>query len=177
MGNPFIPDYSQATSDINQASQRFSPYYKAGVGALKGSMVADTAMMLHPTGLENRIMRGYNMSPYAQYQTNVLNTSMSNQAAAAGELGTPNEQIALAQQEQGIVSKDQQDYLHDAMQPYHWGLQGMQHISDMGMGAAGAMARQDDLESQLAKEHADASSGFAGSVLTMAMQAAAAAAA
>ena len=170
MENPFLPDYSDAQNTISSASDRFSPYYNAGTRALKGTQIADANMMLHPAALENRIMRGYTMSPHAQYQTDTLNNEMNNQAAAAGDLGTPDAQVALANQTQGIVSADQNQYLQDAMTQYKMGFNNLSHISDQGMGAAQAMARQDDINARLEAERANADSSMWSSALGAGIQ-------
>lgn len=165
MANPFLPDYSDASSDIQKAQSYFAPYYQAGTRALHGYGAASAAMMLHPTGLENRIMRGYTMSPWAQYQTNVLSQTGANQAAMAGDLGTPDEQRAMEQQTQGIVSKDQQQYLHYGMQPYEEGYQGLADISHMGLSSAGQLARQEDIQEQLDRARAEDVPQLFGSVV------------
>lgn len=165
MFNPFLPDYSGAQSNIQQAQHFFQPFYQSGVQAQQGSNRADAMLMGHPTGLEDQIMSGYRMSPYAQYQTNMLNRQMGNQAALAGDLGTPDEQLALGQQTQGIVSRDQQQYLQNAMQPYHWGLSGLQQTAGRGMGAAGGMAAQQDMLARLSQQRAEDTSGLWGSLL------------
>ena len=171
MANPFIPDYSEASSDIDKAQSYLQPYYAAGTHALKGSMAASAALMLHPTGLENRIMRGYTMSPHAQYQTNVLSQTGASQAAMAGDLGTPDEQRAMEQQTQGIVSRDQQQYLQNAMQPYEMGFHELGDISHMGLTAAGGLTQQEDIQERLDKEKAEAMPQIFGALAGGAIQA------
>ena len=89
----------------------------------------------------------------------------NNQAALAGNLGTPDQQQALMNQEQGIVSKDQQDYLRNAMMPYQWGLQGEQYLTGLGAKSAAGMAAQKDLEAIMAMKQAGMGLGALGGLI------------
>ena len=74
-----------------------------------------------PVGFENQIMSQYQSSPWATYQTQQVTDAANKAAAAGGFLGTPQEQEALANKVQGIVSQDQQKFYQDAVQPYEYG--------------------------------------------------------
>jgi len=162
MRNPFMPVAQQqppqqaAQPQINKPTDYFNPYYQAGNKALQQYQDVTNRMLQHPEELENTIMQGYQMSPYAKYQTQQTTEAANRAAAAAGELGTPNEQAALARQIQGITSADEQQYLQNAMQPYMSAYQGLGGITQMGYGSAGQMAnidqRQRELDEQLAEQ-------------------------
>lgn len=156
---------SQAYGDIGQAQQYMQPFYEAGTQELPQYMSTLTSLTAHPTQLEDQIMGSYTESPYAQYQTNLLSKEMGEQAAAGGQLGTPNEQVDLANQEQGIVSKDQQQYYEDAMKPFQMGLQGEQYVTGLGMQAGESEARQEDIAAQMEAEEAKQKEGLLGGIV------------
>ena len=164
--NPFqiFGGMGEPSKYYDKASQYLEPYYQEGTKMLPQYASTLTNLTAHPTQLENQIMGSYTMSPSAQYQTHLLNQSMANQAAAGGQLGTPNEQIALANQTQGIVSKDQQQYYNNAMKPYQMGLQGQQYITGMGMKAGEGMGAQQDLAAGLAAKERMSEMGMIGSI-------------
>lgn len=171
MGEP--SKYYQQAMDLQKGGSKFfMPEYAAGTAELPQYMHTLNQLTRHPTQLENQIMGSYTESPTAQYQTQLLTNQMANQAAAGGQLGTPNEQQALATQTQGIVSKDQQRYYQDAMDPYHMGLSGEQSLVGMGSQGATSLARQknlqatqEDMQAALAaKEEAAKASGLGAMV-------------
>jgi len=155
---------SNPQDDYEDAIKYMQPFYDTGVDAMGNYQNAINRMIRHPAGLENRVMATYHMSPYAQYQSNTLNQMAGNQAAQAGNLGTPDQQQALMTQEQGIVSKDQQDYLRNAMMPYHWGLQGDQFLTQGGEQAGKAMGMQKDLEAMMSAKQSAMGLGVLGSL-------------
>lgn len=142
-------------SDLQQIPQYYKqylgPYANAGMGYEKflGPMLQN--LMGHPTALEDSIMSHYQESPYAKFQTGQITDQMNRAAAAGGDLGSPNEQAALAGRVQGIVSGDQQNYLHNAMQPYMQGMQGLLGLTNLGEQAGGGIANMyGDLYSNMA---------------------------
>lgn len=173
--NPFeiFGGMGQPSQYYKQAEGELQPFYQAGTKMLPQYTKTLTNLTTHPTQLENQIMGSYTMSPHAQYQTQLLNQTMANQAAAGGQLGTPNEQIALAGQTQGIVSKDQQQYYTDAMQPFQMGLNGEQYVSGMGEKAGAEVMGQQDLEAGLAAKEREAEMSMIGSLAGAGAEAAA----
>ena len=167
--NPFdiFGTSGDPSSSYAQASGYLKPFYQAGTNILPQYSQTLQNLVQHPTQLPDQIMGQYTESPWAQYQTQTLNKQMANQAAAGGQLGTPNEQIALGKQTQGIVSKDQQQYYNDAMRPFQMGLSGEQYLTGTGMKAGEGMAAQSDMQAALqAKEKAAQASMF-GSMVGM----------
>lgn len=164
--NPFeiFGGMGQPSQYLDKAGQYFKPYYAAGTAELPGYMHTLNQLTRHPTGFEDQVMGQYQMSPHAQYQTQLLNQTMANQAAAGGQVGTPNEQIALANQTQGIVSKDQQQYYNNALAPFQMGLSGEQYLTGMGMKAGAGMAGQKDLAATLSAKEREAEMGMFGSI-------------
>ena len=159
-----------AYSDIAQGQQYMQPFYQAGTQMLPQYMQTLQGLTQHPTQLENQIMGSYTMSPYAQYQTNLLSKEMGEQAGAAGQLGTPNEQLDLANQEQGIVSRDQQQYYQDAMRPFQMGLSGEQYITGLGMKAGTEDVAQSYLAAKMEAEEAAQKEGLLGGLIGGATQ-------
>jgi len=153
---------SDPQSDYESAIGYMQPFYNTGINAMGNYYDSVNKLMKHPAGLENKIMLSYHMSPYAQYQTNTLSKQMGNQAALSGNLGTPDEQTDLASQEQGIVSKDENQYIQNAMKPYEWGLQGDQYLTGLGAKSGMAMGSQKDLEAMLAEKQSAGEMGLLG---------------
>lgn len=131
--------YTGMMNEYGKMQGYISPYTDAGKQGLSGlqSLLSGplASLISDPTGLEDKIMGSYQQSPYAKEQTSQLQDAMNNQAAASGNLGTPQAQRALAQGLQGIVSADQQNYLRNAMQPFEMGLQQQQQGYGQQIGA------------------------------------------
>lgn len=138
------PNYQDAINSITRGEHFLLPQFAAGTAVLPQYTSTLMKLTKHPTQLEDSIMSSYTESPYAKYQEQNLDQQEANQAAASGQLGTPDEQIDLAKQDQGIVSKDQQQYYDDAMRPFQMGLSGEQYLTGMGARAGEGIAQQQD---------------------------------
>jgi hypothetical protein len=116
-----------------------TPYTDAGKQGLSGLQALLSGqlsnMTSNPTGLEDSIMSKYQSSPYATEQMRALTQAQNNAAAAGGTLGTPQMQQELAERLQGVIGKDQQQYLQNAIQPYEYGLGQMQQGYGQQIGA------------------------------------------
>lgn len=119
----------------------YTPYRKMGMGAGALSFPQYARMTVNPEGYYENIMQGYTESPGAQYQQEQLEKSMSGNAAAGGYTGTPYDQQQQAEMIQGIISKDQQQYLRDVLGIQGTGLQGEQHFFDVGYSASDTLAK------------------------------------
>jgi len=158
---------------FQKASAYYQPFYDTGTSAMQNYYGALQGLMQDPTALENQIMGSYSMSPWAQQQTNTLTQNLNRSAAMGGNLGTPNEQLSMANQLQGVVSKDQQQYLQNAMTPYMAGLSGEQYLTGMGLKSAHGLAgiqmtqQRQQMMKQMAEEKAQA--GMFGDIAGMGM--------
>ncbi len=90
---------------------------------------------LGPVGFENSIMSQYQESPYAQHQVQQATDAANRAAAAGGYLGTPQEQQRLAGDVQNIVSRDQNQFYQNAVQPYEYGTQAAGQLAGQGLTA------------------------------------------
>lgn len=88
-----------------------------------------------PVGFENSVMSQYQESPYAKYQVNQATDAANRAAAAGGYLGTPQEQQGLASNIQNIVSKDQNQFYQNAVQPYEFGTTAAGQLAGQGLTA------------------------------------------
>jgi len=129
-------NYGDASNYLDQGTQYLKPWYDTGQDALHNYYQTVLGLTQHPGQLTDQIYGQYQASPYSQYQLQQTQAQMNATAAAGGYLGTPNEQVAMGQQAQGIVSRDQQQYYQNVMQPYTMGLQGLGTIAGMGEKAA-----------------------------------------
>lgn len=143
LGNAF--NFDDAKGDLEKIpgfyKKYLSPFFNQGINSMGIYSKALAGMIGDPTGLEDNIMSHYSESPYAQYQTKNVTDQLNRAAAIGGEVGTPNEQADMAGRVQGVVSKDQQDYLHNAMQPYETALSGEGHLTDLGYNAGNNIAK------------------------------------
>lgn len=142
-------------SDLQQIPQYYkqylAPYANAGMGYEKFLGPLLEGLMRNPTALQDQIMSHYQESPYAKYQTGEVTNQMNRSAALGGNLGSPNEQADMAGRVQGVVSGDQQNYLHNAMQPYLAGMQSLMGLTNLGENAGGQIANMyGDLYSNMA---------------------------
>ena len=127
----------------------FQKYVNTGSSALNTFHETLNKLLNHPTSLEDEIMSNYRISPYAQNQLNQITEHMNRQAAATGEFGTPNEEMALARNLQQLIGADEQNYLKFAMAPYQEALSGLGSESSMGLNAAGELERQNEFNRQM----------------------------
>jgi hypothetical protein len=128
----------------------YTPYRQMGMGAAALSFPQYGRMSVDPEGYYADIMGGYTESPGAQYQQQQLQKSMSGTSAAGGYTGTPYDQQQQAEQIQGIISRDQQQYLNNILGIQKTGLGGEQHFFDVGYSASDTLAQM--LASNLAQE-------------------------
>ena len=89
-----------------------------------------------PTGFINRLMEGYKPSEGYQFSKNELTNEMSNTAAAGGVAGTPLDQMNQAKGVQGLLSKDQQQYLENILGAFNTGLKGEADTATRGFDAS-----------------------------------------
>ena len=80
-------------------------------------------------------MSQYQESPYAQHQVQQATDAANRAAAAGGYLGTPQEQQRLAGDVQNIVSRDQNQFYQNAVQPYEYGTQAAGQLAGQGLNA------------------------------------------
>ena len=88
-----------------------------------------------PVNFENSIMSQYRESPYAQHQVQQATDAANRAAAAGGYLGTPQEQQRLAGDVQNIVSRDQNQFYQNAVQPYEYGTTAAGQLAGQGLTA------------------------------------------
>lgn len=130
------PDYTSAFDSMGNAIKVQAPIYGAGMYALSKYLPQSISLATNPAGYEQNIESGYTASPYAEYQENKLSQYSNASAAQAGDLGSPNQQYDLAKEEQGLVSKDQQQYYDNVTGLLKEGMGGEETVAGMGQGAA-----------------------------------------
>ena len=118
----------------------YDPYVSAGRGASDRLGGEYESLLNDPTALLNKLMEGYEPSKGYQFQKDLLTKELSNTAAAGGIAGTPLDQMNQGQAIQGILSKDMQQFLANALGLYGTGLQGEEGIAGRGFQASGSLA-------------------------------------
>lgn len=117
----------------------YDPYIDQGHESGKNVHGQYENLMNDPQGFIDALMKNYKTSEGYNYAKDELGRSMSNTAAAGGIAGTPFDQKNQATQIQGLLSKDQQQYLENALGVYGRGLKGEEGESERGYNASGKM--------------------------------------
>ena len=131
---------SNPFDDTGRIIKRFEPnimpFVRNGIaGSNDFRQAIENILGKGPVGFENSIMGQYQQSPYAKYQVNQATDAANRAAAAGGYLGTPQEQQALASNVQNIVSRDENQFFHNAVQPYEFGTQAAGQLAGQGLRA------------------------------------------
>jgi outer membrane lipoprotein SlyB len=131
---------SQYTNQIpGVAHQGYDPYIEQGKTAGQNTNKQYEDMMNDPTGFINKLMEQYKTSEGYGFAKDKLTKEMSNTSAAGGIAGTPQDQMNQAEGVQGLLSKDMQQFLQNALGRYDTGLQGEQGIANRGYDASGKL--------------------------------------
>lgn len=119
--------------------QYYDPYIQQGQQA--GDVLKEQyGQMLDPTAFMDKIYSQYKPSEAYQYQLGELTKGIGSQAAAGGFAGTPLHQQQYGEMAQGLLSKDMQQYLQNALGIQQTGLSGEQDIYGKGFQAGGSLA-------------------------------------
>jgi hypothetical protein len=136
-GNPM----NSANPYLNQipgvAHQGYDDYINQGKDASGKTKGAYEGMMNDPTGFINHIMENYKTSEGYGFAKDKLTKEMGNTAAMGGVAGTPMDQMNQAEGVQGLLSKDMQQFLQNALGRYDKGLEGEEGIAGRGYSASG----------------------------------------
>jgi hypothetical protein len=118
----------------------YDPYIQQGQAAGQRTGSQYESLMNDPQAFIDKIMSGYKPSEGYQFQKNELTGQLGNAAAAGGIAGTDLDQMNQGKAIQGLLSRDQQQYLQNALGVYGTGLSGEQHMADQGFTASGNLA-------------------------------------
>lgn len=89
-----------------------------------------------PWEVEDNIDDHYRQSPGVRRRMQLTTDASQRAAAAEGNLGSPNEHVALLGKLNGLQSQDQEAYKQNAMQTYGQGFSGASDLSHMGNNSA-----------------------------------------
>ncbi len=132
--SPYLDKIPQVGHDY------YDPYITQGSTAGGTAQRQYDTMTNDPTGFMNKLMESYAPSGAYQYQKGILSKEMGNTAAAGGIAGTPLDQQNQAEGIQGLLSKDMQQYLQNALGIQGRGLQGEETVSERGYNASKGLA-------------------------------------
>lgn len=128
--------YDDSGKTLKRFEPNIMPFVNSGIEGNKAYLDAINRFLGGgPVGFENSIMSQYQESPYAQRQIGDATEAANRAAAAGGYVGTPQEQEGLAGNIQGIVSRDQNQFYRNAVQPYEFGTQQAGNLSQQGLEA------------------------------------------
>jgi hypothetical protein len=122
----------------------YQPYIDTGLGAMN-QYYNNASTWATPQGAANNyntIAAGYTASPYSQYQTDQMQQAAAQSAAASGQAGTPAQQAAVANQINGINSRDEQEYINSILRTQQQGQQGLGDLTHQGYDASSSLAQQ-----------------------------------
>ncbi len=120
--------------------QNYDPYVNAVQDAAGKTKSKYEELMSDPTGFINKLMEGYKTSEGYNFQKDQLTKELGNTAAAGGVAGTPMDQMNQAQGIQGLLGKDMQQFLQNALGVFGKGLEGEEGIAGRGFDASKALA-------------------------------------
>lgn len=118
----------------------YDPYVNAGQDASGKTKSLYESLMNDPTGFMNKLMENYKTSEGYNFKKDQLGKEMSNTAAAGGIAGTPLDQMNQAEGVQGLLSKDMQEYLQNALGIFDKGVAGEEGIAGRGFDASKNLA-------------------------------------
>lgn len=121
------------------AHQGYDPYVNAGQDASGKTKSQYEELINDPTGFINKLMEAYKTSDGYNFQKDELTKSYGNSAAAGGIAGTPLDQQNQAEGVQGLLSKDMQQFLQNALGVFNTGLSGEEGIANRGFDASGKL--------------------------------------
>ena len=119
--------------------QYYNPFIQGGQTA-GNKLGGEYDKMLDPSSFMDHIIEKYQMSKGAEYQRDKLGKGIGATAAAGGYAGTPEHQTEYGEMANGIMSKDMQEYLQNALQIYGGGIAGEKDFYDKGFDASKSMA-------------------------------------
>lgn len=136
-GRPYEKAANTYRDNFNQAPSYQEPYNEAGQIAMP-QFQQWLQKMKDPSGFVNSLMKGYNQSPWAKFETDQAQRFNTNQASASGLIGSTPYQQAGEQYAHDISSQDMQSWLQNVLgvnTQYGSGQQslvnGGQHSSDI----------------------------------------------
>ena len=132
-GKPF---YDQIPG---MAQEYYQPKIDSGQQA--GAQTQDIYQQMgnDPQAFMNALMSSYKPSEGYKYQQGLLTDAMSNTAAAGGYAGTPYDQRRQAEQTQGMLGQDMQQFLRNLLGVQGAGLGGMDEEAMRGQNAGDSL--------------------------------------
>jgi len=147
-GAPFGDAMKQFRKYYDQSRQTQNPFYNAGMGGME-NFQKWLGGMQDPGGFINKLMGGYQESPWAKNLQNQSMRAGTNAASANGTAGSTPFAMQMQQNANNISSEDQQKWLQNALginSQYGAGQQslmsGGQHAGDIMSMLAQAMGGQ-----------------------------------
>lgn len=142
-GGPKANPMGEANNYLNQipgiAHEGYDTYIEEGKNAGGKAQGAYDELMNDPTGFINKLMEHYETSKGYNAQKDLLTSELSNTAAAGGVAGTPLDQQNQGTAIQGLLSKDMQQFLENALGVYNRGLGGQETVAQRGYDASGKL--------------------------------------
>ncbi len=126
-----IPEYGR---------QGYQPFINRGMQAQDQASNAYQQMLANPNAFLEQLQSGYQPSQGYQYRRQNAMGAARNSAAQGGFSGTGYDQMQQGAMADGLLSQDMQQYLQNVLGIQNTGLQGQQHIGDMGYNASGNLA-------------------------------------
>ena len=126
-----VPDY---------VHQYYDPYISNGLSAGQTNMSVYGSMASNPQQYYNNLYSGYNVSPYAQYQSDQMQKAATSAAASGGYAGTDSDIARQEEEQNAILSNDWNQYLSQVLGIQNTGLAGNQQMYNTGFNASNMSA-------------------------------------
>jgi hypothetical protein len=125
---------------LNRIPGETRPYYQPFIeSGQQASNIANPVygqMTQNPNDFLNAIMRNYNPSEGYRYKQREMERAMANSQAAGGFIGTPYAQQQQAEQVQGLLGQDMQEFLRNILGIQGAGLEGQENRMNRGYNAS-----------------------------------------
>ncbi len=125
----------------------YDPWVKTGNEARDTTQAEYNKIIENPNYLQDLVSKGFQMSPYQSYITDMVTKRMNMNAANSGMLNSGAAQRALQQELTGMSGQFLNDYIARGMNSYSSALGGMENLRNLGFNS---LQQQDALLSQAA---------------------------
>jgi len=127
--NPYIDNGNQAYGYLNN-------YMNRGNTAGNLSLGINTNLANNPAGFMNQLGSTFQQSPGYNWENNQMLQQANRASAAGGMAGSPAEQQQIANVTGQLANQDYYNYLHNVMNVFGTGLEGLNGISNQGYNAS-----------------------------------------
>ncbi|NTU69257.1 hypothetical protein HGB13_00290 [bacterium] len=141
-GDERMPE-NRANEHLSQVpkilEKHYGPWEHTGIRAIPSLERQYAQLINNPEILMSQVGSNYRASPGYGFKKEEAARAANHAAAAAGMLGTPAHQEAIARTITGLADQDYYNYLQNALGLYGTGLSGQGYLANLGYNAASSL--------------------------------------